>query len=285
MTTRFIQHTLLTIALLATVSSCGSSKQATTNTPYPATSSVAAPANYAAALDSVATANNNAKWQRLQMPVSVNLRAPKNVSISGTAIMDRDRSLLISLKYFGFEIGMLYLTSDTIMVVDKVHKSYLAEPTAQFLAGVPVTIGNVQNMLLGRMFVVGKDAISSADIRQAEIETIQGGVVVMPKNPSNRFNYGFTLNTALQLMGLVVQAGSNAPVTVAYSDFANSSIFPLPAEVNIDYTSGKTLIDASLQWNPSKAKWDGNVNLRTPDVSKGYKRISSAEIINMVSKL
>lgn len=223
-------------------------------------------------------------WSRLRVPVTLSLRQPKNIAISGTAIMERGKSVFISLKYFGIEIGNLYVTDDSIMVVDKVHKAYVGESVGHFLSGFDVNVSNLQDLLLGHVFVPGSQKAEISGFSNAEFENVDGGSwLLLPASPSPDIEFGYSFSPIDVLAGLMVKAGCHQPFTCEYASPISTPFGPMSPGLTLQHSMEKTAIEASIEWNLSKAKWDGEVELRQPSVSQKYKRISSSEISKIIS--
>ncbi|MBD5255802.1 MAG: DUF4292 domain-containing protein [Barnesiella sp.] len=275
----------LSSLLLVGIASCGSSKNVATQ---PAAVSSSPTLQSDADIDRQLSAviGSYGSWQRLRVPVTVEINRPKNISISGTAIMERDKSVMIMLKYFGFEVGSLYLTSDSVTVIDKIHKSYAKESIRSFLSGFNVSVANVQDILLGRLFVPGQPTASVSAFDKAEKERVSADEwILIPRGALKGVDYGFRFSPADLLSALICQSGANPPVTCVYDTPVSTPAGPMSAEISVSYERGKSVIDASLQWNLSKAKWNGDVDLRVPSIGKDYKRISSSDISKIISKL
>lgn len=226
------------------------------------------------------------EWQRLRVPVTVRLSKPKSITISGTAVMERGKSIFITLKYFGFEIGNLYLTNDSVTVVDKFNKQYVSESTSGFLGGFPVNISNVQDMLTGRIFVLSTERASASDLKKADVEIVNAGTWSLVPDPKKSGpHYGFMFSPVNVLSALIVQSGNHNPVTCRYQTPVATAAGPMTSAVSVDYTTGKTSIDATLEWNWNKARTGNGVELRRPSLSSKYKRITASEITKMISRL
>lgn len=226
------------------------------------------------------------KWERLRIPVTVNLSSPKNISISGTAIMERGKSIMISLKFWGMGIGNLYITNDSVSVVDKVHKIYASESVGDMLAGFDVNVSNVQDLLLGRLFQLGVDDVAADTYRNAEMEIVSDSSwILVPENSSGQINYGFSFTPADALNALIVQSGKHQPVSFMYSPAVQTACGLFSPEVSVSYSAGKTVIDANLSWDMGKARWNSDVELRVPSVNSKYRQIPSTDIPRIISKL
>lgn len=282
-----ITRSLLAVVLVFTLLACGSQKKVTNaNASSAAASGPVLSSNTDIARRLETIVESYGSWEKLRVPVTVELNAPKSVTISGTAFMERGKSIMIMLKYFGFEIGSLYLTNDTVMVIDKVHKSYARENVRKFLGGFDVNISNIQDLLLGRVFVVGKNSLTVGDLAGADTELVSPQQWIMiPKKKSSAIEYGFTFMPADILRALICQTADNPPVTCTYEPAVSTPAGPMSPEVKVTYQKGKTSVDAALQWNLSKAKWNGDVELRIPSVGKDYKVISTDDISKIISKL
>ena len=184
------------------------------------------------------------KWEYVKIPVTVRLRQPKEMSIGGTAWMRRDSSIVISLKYMGFEVGSMSLTNDSVTVIDKMHKSFMAERLDKFL----------------------------------------GGMVVPSDQPSNA-GYGFRFSPAAILYGVIMQAGQHEPVTVSYGGSTVSPEGTVVKEVSVTARAGKTPIEATLEWNLNKMRWNDPSQHRTVRPGKNYKRLDSSQIPRILKNI
>lgn len=225
-------------------------------------------------------------WQQLRVPVTIRVRKPKQISVSGTAIMDRDRSLMISLKYFGMEIGWMYLSSDSVMVVDKIHKSYVKEALCRFLSGVDISVANVQDMLTGRLFVPGVSDVGAEDFSGAGFDAAgRNEWLLTPRQKMAGADYGFRLDGDKCVNAMMIKSAGHQPVSCVYGIPMPTPAGSLAESVGVDYATDKTSVDVTLEWNWKKAKFNADVELRVPVIGNNYKRISSADIAKMLSNL
>ncbi|MCM1451865.1 MAG: DUF4292 domain-containing protein [Clostridium sp.] len=93
-------------------------------------------------------------WRDVQMPVTVTMidDDDKGQSMSGRLAMVRDSAIEISLRAMGVEAALAYIDPDTVVVVDKYHKQYLAEPYPSVFGASGLSLGNLQDALLGAPF-------------------------------------------------------------------------------------------------------------------------------------
>ena len=154
------------------------------------------------------------RWQTVKMPVTIRLREPKSLSISGTATMERDRSLTISLRFFGMEVGSLSVASDSITVINRIDKAYFKDDLAALLDGFPATVGNLQDLLLGRVFVLGAINPKASDFDVA----LSGAPDLWTASDELRdydLKYSYAFRGSDALKALAVRVGDRAHASVA----------------------------------------------------------------------
>lgn len=218
-------------------------------------------------------------WDKLQVPITIRLMSPQSASISGTMSMCRGRDMLISLRYWGFEIGVLYLDDTNVLVLDKVHKKYVYEPIDKFLSGFNVTIANVQDLMLGRVFILGTQ-ITAAQLNRAEIEHLGNqDWCFIPSVPGKTISYGFTLDNQALPTCLMVCAEPHQPVTIKYDRPCGNE---LAKTLSIDYVTGKLHIDADIDYNLSKIKYGDDVKIRKVTPPDNYQRIDPSQLSSMI---
>ncbi len=95
-------------------------------------------------------------WTGVKLPFTARIDGVK-MSMSGTAYIVRDQEIYLSVRFLGMEVGVVSITPSTVTVVDKYHRIYLQEPVDRLTDIFPLTLGNIQDLLLGHCFIPGKD--------------------------------------------------------------------------------------------------------------------------------
>ncbi len=223
-------------------------------------------------------------WTDVSVPVSVEIDAPARFSISGRIKMVRGKSVDVSLRMLGFEVGRIYATSDSVYGMIKPSKVYMAESLKEIFPGMPFTIGNLQELLLGRMFIMGKPSLTVRDYGKFELQTAMDGWGAFPKNRPDMLQYafGFTSGNVMACMELgVVKSGGDA--VLARGDYASpyseGKRGCFPGDFSIVCSKGdKTVVDGSLTWKWRSASWDEG-NIPVWSVPKGYRRVKGADLM------
>lgn len=272
-------YIIICLCAIVVMSSCKSSKNATTSSTT--TSSVInTEENHSyimlqSKLDSIGALYHS--WNDVELPVDLELISPNEFSVSGRATMVKDKSIYISIRVFGFEAANIYINNDSIHATYKMGKIYIADDVRKLLKGYPVNVGDLQNILLGRAFILGEGPIKSA----TGITILSKGDTweVKPKCKIDGVDYFFSFdsnNDALKLLTVLIQ-GAN-PVFCNYSNINDCSAGKVAEKITIQANSNNQQLKASLKWNLNKAKWDTGATpkWKTP---KGYKRVNVEDLL------
>lgn len=228
-------------------------------------------------------------WTDVEMPVSLRLSKPKSISLSGRATFVRDKFINISLRILGFEVGALTVTTDSVFAYEKHGKRYIAEDLSSLLHGLPVTVGNIQAMLLGRPFIPGEQMITSADDNRFDLTPLDDADLpdawLMTSREEMPGGASCMWVAEKTILAILVTTLSGHEGSMTYGDISlTTPAGAVASEVNLNIISGDRVIDADLTWKLRSAKWNSGI---TPVVKipKGYKRIDAASLMKMIEKL
>lgn len=219
-------------------------------------------------------------WDDVKVPVTLRLKSPKKFSIGGTMTMQRDRSLHLSLRFLGMEVAALMVTQDSIFALYKLEKLYFAESISDLLGGFPATVSNVQDLLLGRPFILGDSKLTAS---RCKLEGGNDSWTITPTGSPDGMSYSFTVDTPTgNIESLSVTAGSRKPTTAEYSDFSTSPSGPFAGSSTLTASTSRLTLSAEIDLNARRAEWDTGAS-RTWATPKGYTRVTAAEIMHIVS--
>lgn len=258
-------HAAVAIALLCVMPGCRSSRTAATHgTDYTGMSLTERARLVAEA---------NMPWVQLNLPVKVALKSPKKVSLSGRIYMRRDRDIYITLRVLGMEVANMYVNSDSIYAADKLHKLYVAEPIKDIFAGASLSIGDIQDALLGRVFINGTGTLDGKSLGKVNLSPSpdNSSWTLTPKSKiggdiAYSFNFDYAGNN---LISLVFNAAGKL-YGCTYSEAADTDAGRFMERLGIAATIGKTTVDATITYDfdkmktevPASARWRSNSNYR-----------------------
>lgn len=273
---------LAVLAILAT--GCRAKQQViTTDYPKPDTTTVT-PTTNPLETRLNAFAASQLGWNTLQTGGNVKVGGTKSFSSSMQMRMISGKAIYISLRpLIGIEVGKIVITNDSVLVVDKYHKRYLAEPISLISNGIPVTVTDMQDIFLGRAFVLGKGSVNTSSRHLVQLAAEGTNYRLSPKTQPQAFNYGFTIdpNNHVIAVDVTPTRGTKTPYTARYSDIKLTLAGAVAHHADVAATVGNSKFTLSLDLKD--ITWNTQVNI---DNSKpnGYQRMDGHQITSILGE-
>jgi len=269
------------IALTALSTSCGTVNKAKANGSAPMGQATTTPVSPTASDLRDAVIATLADWQTMQTGGNIRLSAGSTFSSSIQVRMVRDQAIYISLRpVLGIEVGKLIITADSLYAVDKVHKRYIAEKVSLLTGGIPVTVSDVQNIFLGRPFIIGKGTLSEDTKAYMTVSNEGDSFTLVPGERYKGYSYTFSFNkkneiTSLQIMP---QGSATASCQVKYSDVKASAAGNIAHSIDANASIEKKNVAFSLTYKG--IDWNGKVRIEL-GIPSNYKRMSARDLFSM----
>lgn len=264
------------IMLAAMMTACGTFKKAATQPDTTTTT----PTDNADPVDAVIASLG--QWQTMQTSGNIKLSAGSSFSSAIQVRMVRDEAIFISLRpMLGIEVGRLLITADSLYAVDKLHKRYIAEKVSILTSGIPVTVSDVQDMFLGRPFILGMGTLNEA--LKPQVTASEDSPLVLTANESYKgYGYTFSFDKAGRIASLNISptGKSTAAYQVKYSDVRNTSAGNIAHSINADATIDNKKMAFSLTYK--NIDWNGNVKIDR-SLPTGYSRMSARDLFSIFS--
>lgn len=191
----------------------------------------------------------------------------------------------------GFEVASAYIDNDSIIATYKLKKRYVAESIPDLLHGFPATVGNLQSLLLGRLFYPGDDRavdeeISRFDIRAAEDADLPDALIVSPAGLNlDGVVCAFVTDgaTVPAMLATILMAG-NSEASFLYSTPVSTEGGAVASSFDLDGMAGTRKVSASFNWNLDRARWNSGITLSRPSTA-GYTRIPASSLLKAISSL
>ncbi len=224
---------------------------------------------------------NYSTWNDVSLPVSIHLTQPSKFSISGRATMVRGKSIDISLRVLGFEMGRALITNDSAFVIIKPQRTYMAESLDELTKYVSFSTENIQDMLLGRPFLLGLPTMKADDKKSVKIEILENGMLITPRKQPSMANYGYAAGSDDRLSKLIiVSTGTDIfKADITYGGHAaNTPAGAVASTTEIDIQTQKKPYAASLTWKWNNAKWNSG-NKTEFSLPKDYRRVKASDLL------
>jgi len=272
----------LIITLVMLMTACGTAKKATVtnptgNTTQQTTVQTQTTAHYDEIIATLGT------WQTMQTGGSLTIDVGSSFSSGVQVRMVRDEAIFISLRpMLGIEVGRLLITADSIYVIDKVHKRYAAEKVSLLTAGLPITVSTVQDMFLGRPFIIGQGTLNQANKEKATLTNDGAVSVLTPNDKYKGYSYVFTFNKSHNITSLNITpaSASTSAYQVRYSNVKKTTAGNIAHTFRANGTVGKKRLTLELNYN--NIEWNGSVKI-DHSLPSSYSRVNANQLLNLFS--
>lgn len=234
-----------------------------------------------------AIAASYADWSTVNVPVTLSLSSPTQISLSGRARMTRGQNIDLSLRMIGFEVARVWITPDSIIAVSRPKRVYLAESLSTLTSRIPVTLGNLQDLLTGRPFIPGGSTLTpGSDTRLFMVDTRTDDPLLTPRKSLDGVDFRYRLMLPAVVSALLIDAPvADMSLEANYSD----PISPTPAgtvmsEVQLAAEIPGKSIKASFDWRWNQAVWGEMYPLTAPSTA-GLNRIDVRSLSKMLKTL
>lgn len=237
--------------------------------------------------------NNSATWSNVRVPVRLTLAAGGTpISLSGNLTMVRDKSIFVSLRFWGFEVAQLNINADSVTaVVKRPNKLYVAESVEKYMHGLNLGVNTLQDLVMGRVLMPGGQLLDTASCDQMEAvceETSSTSWTIAGRTQHRLYSLAYTaeedtLTHTPYITAAVVTPKGHASVTCRYGRYVNAALGSMPQEasIKVDIKGKPYRLEADIQWE--KAKWDQKSPATFNTDLSGYRRIELARILTLLT--
>lgn len=234
---------------------------------------------------------NYVDWHDVELPVKIELQQPARFSASGKAIMVNGEAISVSLRKLGFEIARIYISDTDIILVSKPLRIAYVESTELFTHYTGLKVADIQNVLLGRIFIPGSSAATTLTRKQFNITPLESGDswTISPKRSARPLFFTATEcdapdgNADVVLESIAVEGAGN--LTINFKNTSHTSYGPVPEMLEVGASYRNRTLGAAWKWTPGHAKWNNNTTIAAPEIPDGYRRLDTPALLNMLKKL
>lgn len=224
-------------------------------------------------------------WDTFYAPFSVKLSQPMNLSVSGRATMVRNESIHLSLRVLGMEVAVVHIDADSVWLVDKFHRVTCVEPMSRLTGKAGLSVGNLQDMMLGRAFYPGRPGLTAQDDKLFSKTRQPDGWCLTPAAGVSAYDcWQMLTSDTPELTSILIMPGGNNRVEINYSGTTSAACGPLPKTIAGAGVIGKFRLSCSLTWDTGKIKInDTKVEKWTPPAS--YRRVTAHQAVEMIKSM
>lgn len=206
----------------------------------------------------------------------------KSLNSSMQMKMIRNKSIYVSVRpMLGIEAAKMVVNGDSILLVDKLHKRYILEKASLLTNGVPITVGALQDIFLGRAFELGKGSLTQNLKDDFTVSVKDNKVVLTPKNQYNGFDYNFVYDSRNNIVSLnVIPSNSNSSTySVTYRKVQGTVAGKVATEASVSTKLNGNSFKLDMEYKD--LQWNENFTIDT-NIPKNYKRIEGKDIMQLL---
>lgn len=220
-------------------------------------------------------------FQTMSARMQVELNFPKNKMSSRVDMkIIRDTALLLSVQPFlGIEAVRVEMTKDSILIVDRLNKRYVAEKYADLKGEMPITFNfyNLQALFINRIFLPGEQDLSRKQYAKYSLKH-KGNKIEAKVKDSMGLLYSFTADGEEKLLTThISEPSENYSLLWTYTDFrlVEKQPFPMLMDVQLQ-ENGVSVGGMKMNFSRIQTELPLNIGFSVPEK---YKRISFAQIM------
>lgn len=196
----------------------------------------------------------------------------------------KDSALQLSIQpILGIEIFRVQLTPDSIKVLDRINKQYVAENYEDLRGQTPIEFNfyNLQALFINHLFLPGHEEISPKDYHRFKLKQ-EGSLAEIKVKDSMKLLYRFIADGEGKLLSTDISDASNHyALQWAYTDFRLVNDHPFPMVMNIEvFKDGREAGGGAFHFSRIQTNVPLNMDFSIP--SK-YKRITFAKVMKSIN--
>lgn len=207
----------------------------------------------------------------------------KSYSSRGNLRIVKDEALQLSIQpLFGVEMFRIYLTPDTLFLLDRMNKRYVLEPLSKIKELYPVGFDyyTLQSLFTNALFVSGKEKIDTDDYDHFRYDRTDQYYSMTGEDAYSGIDYSFVVNgddriTFTRLM----QAGKKETMQWEYQNFVMLDNLTFPHKMNMILHSESRKINAELLF--SDVVTDNRLQLEL-NIPSNYSKTSINEVLHVL---
>lgn len=198
--------------------------------------------------------------------------------------MIRNEGLQISVRpALGIEVVRIIITPTEMCVYEKLGRRYISLTSEELQEKIPfnITIEDIQNIFLGRPFLLGNGSVTPDDYKSFDINIGSEEWSMTPRKQYERFDYKFILQEEKLTTSRVAVAQQQGVVNCVYSNFQEQNGLLAPKTITLNLSSEQYSGAATIKFN--SISWNKNTSIEKISTSR-YSRVTLKELEKLMQK-
>lgn len=225
------------------------------------------------------------KYSTLSAKGHLELRNGKSSKkISTVFKIVKDSIMQASIRpMLGFEAIRMSFTPDSIYIIDRMKKVYVAESFngSNLVQNLDFNYYNLQALLTNQLFMPGAKEVSKNDYKRYNVSSTKDTYLLQTKDRSDLL-YNFAIGGSNRILStLVYNKDKNFTLQWSYDDFVSDNQQGYPTSMSAKVDIAKTRLDLGISY--SKLEIDKELEIDNSIPSK-YNKVSFKEFLSSYMK-
>lgn len=191
----------------------------------------------------------------------------------------KDKALQLSVvPFLGVEVFRLEMKTDSVLLIDRLNRQYVAESVARLKGQLPITFNyyNLQALFVNRLFMPGEQTVEPKHYNKFQLKQEGSMAEVRVKDPMG-IQYLFLADGEEKLLSTYMNdAGNRYALQWTYADFRINGNQPFPMLMDVLAVADDTQLGAiKMYFNKLQTDELVKIDFAVPDK---YKRVTFAEM-------
>lgn len=199
-----------------------------------------------------------------------------------TIIKDQVLQASVKMPILATEAMRLIFTPDSVIIIDRLNRQYVAENITQFKSLMQFDFYNLQSLLTNSLFIPGEKEITRDNYKEFG-QSVSNEAYILQTKEGNNVSYSFAIDANDRIIStLIYSKKNNATIQWTYRDFVsdNQQIYPQTMEAQL--VLAKNRADIGITY--SKLEFDKDVTI-DKTISSKYKKVGIKELLGSYMKL
>lgn len=195
----------------------------------------------------------------------------------------KDSIIQVSLRMFSIEGARMDITTESIVIIDRLNKRYCAESfkDSEFFKQLDFNYYNLQALFTNKLFIPGKREVEYNDYNNFVVGLANNLYMLQTKGKGS-LSYNFAVDATDHIAStLIYNEKQNMSLQWSYTDFIKDNGLTYPTNMQAKIDVAKNRADINISYNKLEIDKDFNVDTSIP--SK-YTKVSFKDLLGSYMK-
>lgn len=232
--------------------------------------------------------DNAFAYNTLSSKLNLNISSgTRSISSRASLRMIKDNAMQISIQpLFGVEMFRIYITPDTLIVLDRMNKQYMQESISDLKKTYPVGFDfqTLQSLFTNQLFVSGKEEVLPSDFTAFRFEKPSDlHYRLKATDKISAIDYSFTINGNDRVsFAHLVEPQKKYSLQWQYGNFEMVQNQTFPSQMNVLVESPSRKMSVGLDFSEIKKDESFSLSMKIPT---GYSKRTMDDILRILTSI